>query len=48
MLFQEVGSVRGDHLNVGKHSKRRIQQIACAKSGNFLAFRLHKIFSEVK
>ena len=38
VLSQEVGSVRGDLLNVEEESKRRKQSIACAEYGDFLAF----------
>ena len=43
VLSQEVGSVGGDPSNVGKESKRRKQSIAYAESGDFLAFRQHKV-----
>ena len=47
VLSQEVGSVGDDPSNVGKESKRRKQSIACAESGDFLAFRQHKVLSKV-
>ena len=38
VLSQEKGRVMGDPSDVEKESKRRKQSIACAESGDFLAF----------